>query len=115
MPHIDSRLAPRLTLLLLCGFAVILPAHAEKAHAEKATAIATGKMIGNTCASCHGTHGKSFDEYMPSLAGIDRQQLIKAMRDYRDDHRVSVVMNRIAKGYSDPEIEAVAEFFSRIK
>ena len=110
MPYLALKLAPRLTLLLICSFAVILPA-----HAEKAPAIATGKMIGNTCASCHGTHGRSFDEYMPSLAGIDRQQLIKAMRDYRDDHRVSVVMNRIAKGYSDPEIEAVAEFFSRIK
>ena len=96
--------------LLLGTFALALPA-----QAGNTPAIATGKMIGDTCASCHGTRGKSFDEYMPSLAGIDRQQLIKAMHDYRSDRRVSVVMNRIAKGYSDAEIEAVADYFSRIK
>jgi sulfide dehydrogenase cytochrome subunit len=85
------------------------------AQAANDTPIATGKMMGNTCASCHGTFGKSTDEYMPSLAGIDRQQLIRAMTDYRDDRRVSVVMNRIAKGYNDAEIAAIAEFFSKIK
>jgi sulfide dehydrogenase cytochrome subunit len=37
------------------------------------------------------------------------------MRDYRADRRASVVMNRIAKGYSDREIEAIADYFSRIK
>lgn len=77
--------------------------------------IATGKMMGNTCASCHGTFGKSQDEYMPSLAGIDRQQLIRAMTDYRADRRASVVMNRIAKGYNDAEIAAIADYFSQIK
>ncbi|MGF1644241.1 MAG: c-type cytochrome [Thiotrichales bacterium] len=77
--------------------------------------IATGKMLGNVCAACHGTHGKSYDEYMPSLAGIDRQQLVQSMRDYRDDRRQSVVMNRVAKGYSDAEIEALADFFSTIR
>lgn len=77
--------------------------------------IATGKMLGDNCASCHGTHGKSHDEYMPSLAGIDRQQLIKAMRDYREERRASVVMNRIAKGYNDREIEAMADHFAKIR
>ncbi len=97
------RLLPALAFALLPGMAT----------AQQA--IATGKMLGNTCASCHGTHGKSFDEYMPSLAGIDRQQLIRSMTDYREDRRVSVVMNRIAKGYNDAEIAAVADYFSKIK
>jgi len=103
-------LPKKLPALLLSTFVLALPA-----HAGKAPAIATGKMLGDTCASCHGTRGKSYDEYMPSLAGIDRQQLIKAMQDYRGDKRVSVVMNRIAKGYSDAEIEAIADYFSRIQ
>ncbi|MGF1548324.1 MAG: c-type cytochrome [Thiotrichales bacterium] len=77
--------------------------------------IATGKMLGNVCAACHGTHGKSYDEYMPSLAGIDRQHLVQSMRDYRDDRRQSVVMNRVAKGYSDAEIDALADFFSTMR
>jgi cytochrome subunit of sulfide dehydrogenase len=96
-----------LPLALMLGAA--LPA------AAKDSPIATGKMMGNTCASCHGTHGKSYDEYMPSLAGIDRLQLLRAMTDYREDRRVSVVMNRIAKGYNDAEIAAIADYFSKIK
>lgn len=105
MPH--PSISPR---MLLCALAFSLPA-----QAGTTPTIATGKMLGDTCASCHGTRGKSFDEYMPSLAGINRKQLIKAMQDYRGDRRASVVMNRIAKGYSDPEIEAIADYFSRIK
>lgn len=98
------------SLLTCCALAATQPVLAG-ANAP----IATGKMMGNTCASCHGTFGKSTDEYMPSLAGIDRQQLIRAMTDYRDDRRVSVVMNRIAKGYNDAEIAAIADFFSKIR
>lgn len=98
------------TLLACCALAA-----AQPVLAGVNTPIATGKMMGNTCASCHGTFGKSTDEYMPSLAGIDRQQLIRAMTDYRDDRRVSVVMNRIAKGYNDNEIAAIADYFSKIR
>lgn len=102
-------LAMRFTLLI---GTLLLPGLAQ---ATPEPPIATGRMMGDTCASCHGTRGKSLDEYMPSLAGIDRQQLIRAMRDYRADRRASVVMNRIAKGYNDREIEAIADYFSRIK
>lgn len=97
---------------LIAGLLCVL---ALSHSAQAANRIATGKMLGDTCASCHGTHGKSIDEYMPSLAGIDRKQLIQAMHDYRGDRRASVVMNRIAKGYSDAEIEAIADYFSRIR
>lgn len=94
---------------------LLLATLATTAQAGNEPAVATGKMLGDTCASCHGTHGKSFDEYMPSLAGIDRHQLIRAMTDYREDRRMSVVMNRIAKGYNDAEIAAIADYFSKIK
>jgi cytochrome subunit of sulfide dehydrogenase len=90
-------------------------ATSQAGHAGTTPPIATGKMLGNTCAACHGTFGKSTDEYMPSLAGIDRQQMIRAMTDYRENRRVSVVMNRVAKGYNDAEIAAIADYFSKIK
>lgn len=99
------------TRLLLALCALQAPQGALAANPP----IATGKMMGNTCASCHGTFGKSQDEYMPSLAGIDRGQLVRAMHDYRADRRASVVMNRIAKGYNDAEIAAIADYFSKIK
>ncbi len=104
----------KLTSLALAALSAA-PLHAASPSPSATPPIATGKMLGDTCASCHGTHGKSFDEYMPSLAGIDRNQLIRAMQDYRANRRVSVVMNRVAKGYTDAEIEAIADYFSRIR
>ena len=83
--------------------------------AAAAEPVATGKMLGSNCAGCHGTLGKSENEYMPLLAGIDRNHLVQAMKDYRDDKRRSVVMNRVAKGYNDAEIEALADYFSNIR
>jgi len=77
--------------------------------------IATGKMLGDTCAACHGTFGKSYNEYMPQLAGIGRERFIRAMHDYRADKRVSVVMNNVAKGYNDAEISAMADYFAQMK
>lgn len=83
--------------------------------ADPSEPIATGKMMGDACAACHGTHGKSYNEYMPQLAGIEKSRFIRAMQDYREDKRVSVIMNRVAKGYNDAEIAALADYFSRIK
>jgi len=95
--------------IFLSFIVLALPAWAQ------AEPIATGKMMGDACAACHGTQGKSYDEYMPQLAGIDKKRFIKAMQDYRDDKRQSVIMNRVAKGYTDAEITAIAEYYSKIK
>ena len=114
MNHKVARLIT-LPIALVAIQAIAAPAVTPTVTPPVTPPIATGKMMGDTCASCHGTHGKSFDEYMPSLAGIDRQQLIRAMTDYRENRRVSVVMNRIANGYNDAEIAAIADYFSKIR
>jgi sulfide dehydrogenase cytochrome subunit len=49
---------------------------------------------------------------MPSLAGMDKRYLQKSMHDFRSDARASTVMGRIARGYSDAEIAAMASFFA---
>jgi cytochrome c553 len=46
------------------------------------------------------------------LAGYDASAMIAAMQAYRGGLRPSSVMDRIAKGFSDDEIRAIAAWFA---
>ena len=72
----------------------------------------SGSMLSHTCAGCHGTNGYSAGDVMPSLAGIDKRYMQKSMMDFRSGARPSTIMGRIARGYSDQEIAAIASFFA---
>jgi len=74
----------------------------------------TGRDVAATCAACHGTDGRSRGG-VPSLAGRDEQELVRAMRAFRDGERPSTMMQQLARGYSDREIEAAAAFFATQK
>lgn len=65
-------------------------------------------VLANTCFSCHGTDGKSAGA-MPSLAGKSASYIAQTLREFRSDKRENTVMSRIAKGFSDAEIEALAD------
>ena len=52
---------------------------------------------------------------MPNLAGQQKTYIIEQMRAFRDGKRPATIMHQLAKGYTDPQIEAIAEFFSRQK
>ncbi|WP_303900881.1 c-type cytochrome [Thiohalomonas denitrificans] len=91
---------------LLLGVLVLLPG----------AAIAAGpsaQALAFTCAGCHGTDGSSVGPSSPSIAGMDPDVFIDAMNGYRADQRNSTIMNRIARGYSDDQIEGMAWFFAR--
>lgn len=75
----------------------------------------SGAMLGNTCAGCHGTNGNSVGPASPTIAGMDQEIFVDAMKAYRDDSRASTIMGRLAKGYSDEDFAAMAEFFAQQK
>jgi sulfide dehydrogenase cytochrome subunit len=81
-------------------------------HGAGVAAPRSGSMLSHTCAGCHGTSGYSAGEVMPSLAGMDKRYLYKSMMDFRSGARPSTIMGRMARGYSDEEIAAIASFFS---
>jgi cytochrome c553 len=70
-----------------------------------------GRDVAANCTSCHGTDGRSRGG-IPSLVGQDRLNLVQQMRDFRDGKRPSTIMQQLAKGYSDAEIEAAAAYLS---
>jgi len=98
---------------ILIGLAILLcaPLHA----AETTTPQATGEMMGNTCAGCHGTHGRLVNEAFVPLAGMKESTFIKAMTDFRSGARPATLMGHVARGYSDEQIKAMAEFFAKVK
>ncbi len=76
---------------------------------------ASGSMLGNTCNGCHGPGGISEGPATPTIAGISKDYFVEAMETYRDGTRPSTIMTRIAKGYNDEEVAAMADFFSKLK
>jgi len=69
------------------------------------------RTLANPCAGCHGTNGYSMKP-MPMLAGLPRAYLNNTMQKYKTGKRASTIMGRIAKGYSDDEIQAITVFFA---
>ncbi len=86
--------------LLLCG-------SAWGANIELAKPIVQEK-----CSLCHGEQGEASSAIYPRLAGQNKNYLIKQLKNFRDGKRKSDTMNEMAKGLSDEQIEALAEYFS---
>ena len=52
---------------------------------------------------------------VPRLAGRDSAAIVKAMQDFRSGTRAGTVMDRIAKGFTDEEIQAIAAWYATQK
>lgn len=94
--------------LLAGGLALSSAALAD----QQGTFNTRGAMLGNTCAGCHGTNGSSAGLSMPTIAEMSKDTFTDAMKAFRDGKRYATVMTRIAKGYTDEDIAAMADFFS---
>ena len=70
--------------------------------------------LSNSCAGCHGTDGNSAGPATPTLAGMSSEYFVEAMTNYQDpEGRYSTIMARIAKGYTEEEINLMAGYFSK--
>jgi cytochrome c553 len=95
---------------------LILAASALAAFPALAQDVA-GRNLAASCAICHGTEGRSGAKESPliPLAGLPRDHIATQMRAFRDGKRPATVMHQIAKGYTDPQIDAIAAWFAAQK
>jgi sulfide dehydrogenase cytochrome subunit len=90
--------------LLLSGLLLVGTAGAE--------GVRSPSMLANTCAGCHGTDGASAGDIMPIIGGLEKEYLYTVLSEYKSGERDSTIMGRIAKGYSDNELKAIASFMA---
>ncbi len=76
--------------------------------AAAAAQTADPQLLVLSCAGCHGPDGRS-PSSIPPLHGQDASTISGRMRAFREERTPSTVMGRIAKGYSDTEIDALAK------
>jgi len=79
----------------------------------QASEVTRGVMLSNSCAACHGTDGKS-PGAIPSIYRKSPEFISQALLDFREGKRPATVMGRHASGYSDEEIQLIAEYFSSL-
>jgi cytochrome c553 len=88
----------RTTIAACAALLAVAPAAAQNANPQ---------LLSLSCAGCHGPGGHSPGP-IPSIYGRSAPAIAETMRAFRADQRPATVMNRIAKGYSDAEIDALA-------
>jgi len=71
------------------------------------------QKLASACAICHGTLGKpAAGAPLIPLAGLPHDHIATQMRAFRDGKRPATAMHQIAKGYTDPEIDAIAAWYA---
>ena len=66
------------------------------------------------CSGCHPARA-GVDTTVPRLIGRDAAQIVAAMADFRAGKRPTTIMDRIAKGFTDDEVKAIAAWFAAQK
>ena len=73
-----------------------------------------GRSLAATCANCHGTNGQARGDGVSALAGMPAERLIQTFNAYKSGALPATIMHQIAKGYTEAQIDAVADHFSRL-
>jgi len=79
--------------------------------ATGARADFAAEAIVANCTICHAR--EDGDAGMPALADQSAEQLRQSLLDFKYDRKTATLMNRIAKGYSDAELAAVADHLGK--
>jgi cytochrome c553 len=86
----------------------------------RASVLAFLFSLGSACAqspappgasSCSGCHGAAAGE-IPSLSGLSADEIAEAMGAFKSGARPATVMNRLAKGFSEAETRAIAQWLA---
>ena len=86
------------------------------AHAQDKATELHNRATAAMCANCHGTDGRAAGGAgMPGLAGLSAAYFIEQMNAFRNGSRQATIMHQLAKGYTDTQIVAMAQYFAAQK
>ena len=106
---------------VLAGLATAAGATLAAAQAPAPPAFASPNLspkgvraLAANCAACHGTEGRAVPGTpVGGLAGKSREDIVQVMGQFKAGTKPATLMHQIAKGYSDAEIAALADYFSK--
>lgn len=64
------------------------------------------------CLNCHSVKPDPNSGYA-SLMGASKESTMATLTDFKSGKRPAVVMHQIARGYTDEQLAAIADWFSR--
>lgn len=67
-----------------------------------------------SCMACHGTDGKAEGTGL-TIGARPAAELYKLMLEYKNGQRSGTIMHQHAKGYTDQELQRIAQYFSKLK
>lgn len=67
-----------------------------------------------SCSGCHAVNARTKTS-VPRIYGRASADIVAAMADFRSGKRASTVMDRIAKGFTDGETQAIAVWLAEQK
>jgi cytochrome c553/uncharacterized protein (DUF302 family) len=79
--------------------------------------LANGQRLNKSCALCHGAHGQgAAGRLSPRIAGLPKEYIIKAMKDYVDGTRVYPLMVRTSQidKYTEQDYRDVAAYLASL-
>lgn len=100
--------------LAAVAFAQQPPAPPPPAFAASNVTEKGVRAMASNCAACHGTNGRPAQgSSVAPLAGRSAAEIADRMKAFKEGKAEATVMHQIAKGFSDAEIAALADHFSR--
>ncbi len=102
-------------LVLLAGLASAALIAAAPWSAARAEGVLDVSLLAGTCLNCHVSDPKLATS-IPVIAGKPEAVLKAQLLAYKSDQAPAgtTIMNRLAKGYNDDEIAALAAYFSKL-
>jgi cytochrome c553/uncharacterized protein (DUF302 family) len=86
-------------------------------HAAMSADMFNGQMLNKSCALCHGAYGQGASgKLSPRIAGMPKEYIIKAMKDYVEGTRVYPLMVRTSQldRWTDRDFDDVAAYLSSL-
>ena len=109
-----ARLAVAAAAALLAAGTAAAQQPAPPSFAPSNLSPAGVRSLAANCAACHGTNGRpAAGSTLAGLAGKPKDELLTAMKQFKQGSKPATVMHQLAKGYSDEEIAALADYFSK--
>ena len=80
-----------------------------------AAAVAADAPPGaSSCSGCHSANATDTST-PPRLIGRDTAKMVMALQEFRSGQRAATIMDRVVKGFTPEEVEAIAAWYGAQK